>query len=224
MPEPVCELLGVGKAYRGGFVVEGVELAVVAGEMVAITGRSGSGKSTLLNIMGLLESPDRGEVRLFGRPAPRVGSSGATRLLRSRIGYLFQNYALIDDDTVDRNLQLAQAYVSASRRQHTESRQGALAAVGLPGFGPRKVYELSGGEQQRVAIARLMLKPCDLILADEPTGSLDQANADAVVEMLRDLNDRGRTVVIVSHDQEVAAACDRKFALPDPVRKVARLP
>ena len=223
MPVPVCELSGVGKAYRGRLVVEGITLAVVAGEMVAITGRSGSGKSTLLNIMGLLESPDRGELRLFGEPAPGVGSSRATRLLRSRLGYLFQNYALIDDETVDGNLQLAQTYVSATRRQRRESREAALAAVGLPGFGRRKVYELSGGEQQRVAIARLMLKPCDLILADEPTGSLDPANAAAVVDMLRDLNARGRTVVIVSHDQRVAAACDRVFALPDPARE-AQLP
>jgi putative ABC transport system ATP-binding protein len=142
---------------------------------------------------------------------------------RSRLGYLFQNYALIDDETVDGNLQLAQTYVSATRRQRRESREAALAAVGLPGFGRRKVYELSGGEQQRVAIARLMLKPCDLILADEPTGSLDPANAAAVVDMLRDLNARGRTVVIVSHDQRVAAACDRVFALPDPARE-AQLP
>jgi putative ABC transport system ATP-binding protein len=213
---PSCELTDVGKAYRGRFVVSGVNLSVAPGEMVALTGRSGSGKSTLLNIIGLLEGPDRGELRLFGERAPRVGSSASTRMLRSRLGYLFQNYALIDDDTVDSNLQIAQAYVRGSRTRKGADRAEALASVGLPGFGRRRVYELSGGEQQRVAIARLMLKPCDLVLADEPTGSLDQSNAAAVMAMLRDLNTRGRAIVIASHDERISAACDRIFRLPDP--------
>lgn len=215
MAAPVCELRDVGKAYRGRFVIDGITLDVAAAEMIAVTGRSGSGKSTLLNIVGLLESPDCGDLHLFGERAPAIGSSGATRLLRSRLGYLFQNYALIDDDTVDANLELAQMYVSGSRRAHRDAREAALATVGLPHLGRRKVYELSGGEQQRVAIARLILKPCELILADEPTGSLDAATGGAILRMLRDFTAQGRTVVIVSHDQHVVAACDRVFPLPD---------
>jgi putative ABC transport system ATP-binding protein len=214
MAGPVCELTGVGKDYRGRAVVECITLAVADGEMLAITGRSGSGKSTLLNIIGLLETPDRGDLRLFGEKAPAVGSSRATKLLRTRLGYLFQNYALIDEDTVEANLQLAQAYSSAGRSQRRGEREGALTAVGLPGYGKRKVFELSGGEQQRVALARLMLKPCDLILADEPTGSLDPANASVVMGALRAMSVQGRAVLIVSHDDRVAAACDRAFALP----------
>ncbi len=215
MPANMCELVDVGKAYRGRPVVEGITLSVAGGEMLAITGRSGSGKSTLLNVIGLLEAPDRGELRLFGERAPAVGSARATALLRSRLGYLFQNYALIDEDTVDGNLALAQTYDSLGRARRRSARDAALAAVGLPGYGRRRVFELSGGEQQRVALARLMLKRCDLVLADEPTGSLDAQNADAVMAMLRDLCARGKAVVIVSHDERVAMASDRTFALPD---------
>lgn len=216
MQASVCELNNLGKAYHGRFVVEGITLTIAPGEMVAITGRSGSGKSTVLNMIGLIESPDRGELRLFGERAPAVGSSTAMRLLRSRLGYLFQNYALIDDETVDGNLDLAQTYVSGKRAARRQARDAALAAVGLAGRGRTRVYELSGGEQQRVAVARLMLKPCELILADEPTGSLDATNAHAIVDLLRGLNARGHTILIVSHDRGVAEACDRVIALPDP--------
>ncbi len=216
MPVPVCELNNLGKAYHGRFVLEGITLGIAQGEMVAITGRSGSGKSTVLNMIGLIESPDRGELRLFGDRAPAVGSSAAMRLLRSRLGYLFQNYALIDDETVDANLDLAQTYVPGNRAARRQARDAALTAVGLGGRGKTRVYELSGGEQQRVAVARLMLKPCEFILADEPTGSLDPANANAIVDLLRGLNAKGRTVLIVSHDRGVAAACDRVIELPDP--------
>ncbi len=214
MQESVCELAGVSKSYGGRPVLRDVSLTIAAGEMVAVTGRSGSGKSTLLNVVGLLEKADSGEVRLFGEWA-KVGSRGATRLLRDRLGYLFQNFALIDGDTVDNNLKIAQAYGGGSRTALEGNRAQALQAVGLPGVGSRKVYELSGGEQQRVAIARLMLKPCDLVLADEPTGSLDAANASLVIELLRELNRRGKSVLVVTHDGGVAAACHRTIDLPD---------
>ena len=216
MTDKVCELLGVGKSYGGHTVLSGIDLAVMKGEMVAITGKSGSGKSTLLNIIGLLESADHGDLRLFGEPGPRVRSAKATRMLRSRLGYLFQNFALIDGESVDSNLRIAQAYTKRSRSGRQEARRSALRAVGLPNSGGQKVYQLSGGEQQRVAIARLMLKPCDLVLADEPTGSLDATNADSVLAMLRDLNAGGKTMIIVTHDDRVAAECDRVMALPDP--------
>ena len=216
MSDPVCELIGVGKSFDGRAVIRELDLVVEPGEMLAITGPSGSGKSTLLNMIGLLEKADRGEVRLFGERGLRVGSRKATRILRYRLGYLFQNFALVDGDSVDANLQIAQAYAKGSREARKEARAAALQAVGLANTGGQKVYQLSGGEQQRVAIARLMLKPCDLILADEPTGSLDAANADAVVQMLRDLNARGKTMVVVTHDDRVAAMCQRTITLPDP--------
>ena len=216
MTDKVCELLGVGKSYGGHTVLSGIDLAVMKGEMVAITGKSGSGKSTLLNIIGLLESADHGDLRLFGEPGPRVRSAKATRMLRFRLGYLFQNFALVDGESVDYNLRIAQAYTKGLRSGREEARRSALRAVGLPNSGGQKVYQLSGGEQQRVAIARLMLKPCDLVLADEPTGSLDVTTADVVLAMLRELNAGGKTMVIVTHDDRVAAECDRVIALPDP--------
>jgi putative ABC transport system ATP-binding protein len=216
MTDHVCELVGVGKSYGGHTVISGLDLAVMKGEMVAITGKSGSGKSTLLNIIGLLETADHGDVRLFGEPSPRVRSAKATRMLRFRLGYLFQNFALIDGESIDNNLRIAQAYTKGSRSGRHAARESALRAVGLSNSGGQKVYKLSGGEQQRVAIARLMLKPCDLVLADEPTGSLDTTNADLVLAMLRDLNAGGKTMIIVTHDDRVAAECDRVVVLPDP--------
>jgi putative ABC transport system ATP-binding protein len=214
--DPVCELVSVGKSYGGHAVISDIDLAVMQGEMVAITGKSGSGKSTLLNIIGLLETADHGGLRLFGEPSPRVRSAKATRMLRFRLGYLFQNFALIDGESVDNNLRIAQAYTKRTRSGRQEARESALRAVGLSNSGGRKVYQLSGGEQQRVAIARLMLKPCDLVLADEPTGSLDASNADSVLEMLRELNAGGKTMIIVTHDDRVAGECDRVIDLPDP--------
>jgi putative ABC transport system ATP-binding protein len=214
--DPICKLVSVGKSYGGHAVISDIDLAVMQGEMLAITGKSGSGKSTLLNIIGLLETADHGELRLFGEPGPRVRSAKATRMLRFRLGYLFQNFALIDGESVDNNLRIAQAYTKRSRSGLQEARESALQAVGLPNSGGQNVYQLSGGEQQRVAIARLMLKPCDLVLADEPTGSLDATNADSVLAMLRELNAGGKTMIIVTHDDRVAAECDRVIDLPDP--------
>lgn len=212
----VCELAGVGKSYDGHAVLNGIDLDVRKGEMLAITGKSGSGKSTLLNIIGLLESADHGEARLFGERSPRVSSASATRMLRFRLGYLFQNFALIDGESVEYNLRIAQAYTKGSRSGRGAARRSALRAVGLSTSADRqKVYQLSGGEQQRVAIARLMLKPCELILADEPTGSLDATTGNLILAMLRELNAGGKTMIIVTHDDRVAALCDRVMTLPD---------
>ena len=125
MSDPVCELIGVGKSFDGRAVIRDLDLVVEPGEMVAITGPSGSGKSTLLNMIGLLEKADKGEVRLFGERGLRVGSREATRLLRYRLGYLFQNFALVDSDSVDANLQIAQAYAKGSRDDRSEARAAA---------------------------------------------------------------------------------------------------
>lgn len=204
----------MSKSYGEHQILRDVDLAVAKGEMVGIRGRSGSGKSTLLNIIGLLEPFDSGEMRLFGEPSPPVGSRAARGLLRYRLGYLFQNFALIDGESVDYNLRVAQFYARTRRSDRRALRGDALSSVGLPSVGQRMVYGLSGGEQQRIAIARLMLKPCDLILADEPTGSLDRGNRDAVLAFLHGLNAAGKTVIIVSHDDEVIDACQRVVELP----------
>lgn len=191
--------------------------------MVAITGASGSGKSTVLNIIGLLEAPDRGEIRILGNKAPAPRTRAANRYLRHHLGYLFQNFALIDNASVKENLEIALTY-SAQRMSKKQRIANALAHVGLSGAADRKIYSLSGGEQQRVAVARLLLKPCDIVLADEPTGSLDAENRDLVLRLLRDMNEAGRTVIIATHDEAVVSACSRVVSLDGAVRSMKQMP
>lgn len=206
------ELLAVHKQYGGQRVLDDFDLQVKAGEMLALTGPSGTGKSTVLNMIGLLDSPDAGEVRVMGGKAPRPRSRAANRLRRLHLGYLFQNFALIDNESVAHNLEIA-LIGSTSRTSKTRSIAAALDQVGLPGSENRKVFSLSGGEQQRVAVARLLLKPCDIILADEPTGSLDDDNRDIVIGLLRGLNEAGKTVILATHDDDVASSCTSTVSL-----------
>lgn len=181
--------------------------------MVAITGKSGSGKTTILNIIGILEKPDSGIVRIFGKENPRLGSIQTNKLLRTKIAYLFQNFALIDDSTVDENLEVPLIYSKGSKKEKEKNKKQVLEQVGLQVPLKQKIHELSGGEQQRVAIARILLKQCDLILADEPTGSLDIVNRNEIMQILKQLNQNGKTIVIVTHDPYVADACDRVISL-----------
>ena len=208
-----CELINVSKSYGDHVVLDNMSIAVGEGEMVAITGKSGSGKTTILNIMGLLEKQDSGVVKLFDEKSPRIGSVGANKLLRTRLSYLFQNCALIDEATVDYNLEIPLIYAKKTRREKQELKMDALKKVGLNISLKQKIYELSGGEQQRVAIARILLKSCDLILADEPTGSLDSENRSEIMRILKELNHAGKTIIVVTHDRYVAEACDRTINL-----------
>ncbi|MFV2010465.1 MULTISPECIES: ATP-binding cassette domain-containing protein [unclassified Micromonospora] len=207
-----CELLGVSKQYGGRDILVSFDLQIKAGEMIAITGPSGTGKSTVLNMFGLLDVPDSGEVRILGGKAPRPSTRAANRLRRRHLGYLFQNFALIDNESVGHNLDLALTYSDGgiSKRQRIAD---ALMQVDLPGSEHRKIYSLSGGEQQRVAVARLLLKPCDIVLADEPTGSLDADNRDFVLGLLRRINKAGKTVVLATHDDIVARSCSHVITI-----------
>jgi len=209
----ICELVNISKSYGDHVVLDNMNMAVCEGEMVAITGKSGSGKTTILNIMGLLEKQDSGGVKLFDEKSPRVGSVRANKLLRTRLSYLFQNCALIDEATVDYNLEIPLIYAKKTRWEKQELKMDALEKVGLNISLKQKIYELSGGEQQRVAIARILLKSCDLILADEPTGSLDSDNRSEIMRILKELNHAGKTIIVVTHDQYVAEACDRTINL-----------
>lgn len=215
MTNVVCEVIGLRKSFSGRVVIAGLNMTVRRGDIVSVTGPSGSGKSTLLNCLGMLERADEGQLVLFGEPAPRPAGPAAMRLLRTKIAYLFQNFALIDNDTVEGNLRLALTYTA-----HRSSRKDGLVSetlsrVGLPpNIRRQKVYELSGGEQQRVAIARVLLKPCELVLADEPTGSLDRENAAAVIALMRSLvEEEGKTLIVVTHDEEVARLATRRVEL-----------
>lgn len=199
--ENVISIQGLEKNFGKKTVFSGFSLEIPEGSFTVISGASGSGKSTLLNIIGLLEKKSKGETVHFGQKNIKPFSTKATNLLKDKIGYLFQNYALVDNATVEYNLKLAMEGHDTSKENNRVKE--VLEAVGLAGFEKKKVYQCSGGEQQRVAIARLMLKPCELILADEPTGSLDHENKMKVVDLLKGFQRAGKTVVLVTHDEDL---------------------
>jgi putative ABC transport system ATP-binding protein len=209
----IIKLQDVNKSYGNKKVLVNLSLSISEGEFVAIIGDSGKGKSTLLNIIGLLENIDGGNLLIDGEENIKVNSTKAMKVIREKISYLFQNFALVDEDTVNYNLNLALKYIKISKYDKEEKIKNALIDVGLQGYGKRKIYELSGGEQQRVSIARTMLKPSKIVLADEPTGSLDEGNAKVVLKLLRSLNKNGKTVVIVTHDKKLSTQCDRIISL-----------
>ncbi|MBO2529294.1 MAG: lipoprotein ABC transporter ATP-binding protein [Thermobifida sp.] len=182
-----------------------LNLTVPAGRMLALVGASGSGKTTLLNCIGLLERPSRGHILFDNTDLTRLGPGGRRRFRRDKLGYLFQDYALIDNATVKANLDVAR------RRGTRPDYARILERVGLAGRENEKVHYLSGGEQQRVALARLMVKQPTLVLADEPTGALDSANSAMVVNVLREMSEQGCAVVIATHNDGVRDACDLVF-------------
>lgn len=187
-----------------------VNLEVVAGEMLALRGASGSGKSTLLNCIGMLDDLDSGVIRIDGADAAKLSGRAVRKLRRESVGYLFQDYALVDDATVAQNLDAAaRPRLLQRRRPFAET----LESVGLGGRERSKVYELSGGEQQRVALARLLVRPTRLVLADEPTAALDEANAAVVMTLLRHLAESGCAVVIATHQDATASLCEREVGV-----------
>ena len=209
----IIKLSNVTKSYGSKQVLENFNMEVFPGEFVAITGTSGSGKSTLLNILGLLEPIDSGSYRILDTENPRNDSKESVQLLRSKISYLFQNFALVNERSVSYNLEIALRFVRVSKARKKEMIRQALHQVGLAGFENKKVFELSGGEQQRAALARIILKPSEIILADEPTGSLDLGNRDKVMEILAQLNQEGKTVIVVTHDPNVERCAKRVIRL-----------
>lgn len=208
------EVLNVSKRFGSREVLRNVSFKIPSGGSLAIIGKSGSGKSTLLNIIGLLESADSGTVTLAGNPAPGVKSRQAMLLRRNTINYLFQSFALIPSQTVMQNILLGMEYVKAPIEQKKKDIRETLERLSIGHLAEQKVATLSGGEQQRVALARCLLKPGDLILADEPTGSLDKELAmKSMSEMLQLHREYGKTLIIVTHDPDVARLCDYIFDL-----------
>ncbi|MGL4106747.1 ABC transporter ATP-binding protein [Clostridium sp. LP20] len=209
----MIKLENINKSYGDNKILTNFSLSINDGEFVAITGESGKGKSTILNILGLLEDINSGKLVIDGMENIKANSSKANKVIREKISYLFQNFALVDEETVKYNLNLALKYVKISKKEKVDRIKSALKSVGLCGYEERKIYELSGGEQQRVAIARAILKPSKIVLADEPTGSLDQSNVRLILELLKELNKGGKTIIIVTHDKDVSNACDRIITL-----------
>ena len=184
-------------------------ISIPENSLVAITGKSGSGKSTILNMIGLLESIDSGSIKINGNNIPNINSSKATMLRRKTINYLFQSYALISDITVWDNLMIAMEFLDLSKKEKNDEIDKVLRDLDIFILKNKKVNTLSGGEQQRVALARCILKPGNLILADEPTGSLDPKMAEIVFELIKYLRDKyNKTVIIVTHDILLANKAD----------------
>ena len=204
------ELNDISKSYGNRKIIDKLSFFIEEKEIVAIVGKSGSGKSTILNIIGLLETYDGGEILLKEKRLPDLNSKQATLLRRNEINYLFQTNALISEKTVRENLMLAMEYVDIKDEEKFEKISEVLDRLDILDIIDQKANTVSGGEAQRVALARCILKPGDLILADEPTGSLDPKMSDEVFSLLLSLrNNYNKTILIVTHDMDMAKKCDR---------------
>jgi len=218
MPEEVYELRDIWKVYGTGSssvaALRGVTLTVYSEEFVAVMGPSGSGKTTLLMVLGLMTSPTRGTARLLGSDVTKIRDIEATRLRRDTVGFIFQTFNLVPWLTAVENVELALA-IGGRRGDRRRRALELLEQVGLRERAHHRPGELSGGEQQRVAIARALANDPRIVLADEPTGNLDSRSGGQVVQMLADLSRQGRTVIMVTHDREMASRADRVILLRD---------
>ena len=197
----------ISKSYYQHNVFHDFNLEIDEGEFIIISGKSGSGKSTLCNIIGLLDKPDQGKVFIKDQEIDYKDSKIA-KLLSKNISYLFQNFALIDNKTVGYNLELV--YPSKKERKNNRKLiEEKLSEVGMEGTYDKYIYECSGGQQQRVAIARLLLKQGDIIICDEPTGSLDEENKMLVMNLICDLHKKGKTIIMVTHDKTLYSYAKR---------------
>jgi putative ABC transport system ATP-binding protein len=215
----LIRLDGIRRVYRAGEeetrALDGVDLAVAPGEYVAIAGPSGCGKSTLLSILGLLDSPSDGAYRLDGRPVSALGAAERARIRNRDIGFVFQAFNLVGDLTALQNVELPLTYRRLPAAERRERARAALARVGMADRMDRFPSELSGGQQQRVAVARAIAGGPRLLLADEPTGNLDSANGEAVMELLGQLHAEGTTLCLVTHDPRYAGHARRTVHLLD---------
>lgn len=209
----MIKIENLSKSFGRRTLWSGVNLDIERGQTLAFVGPSGSGKSTLLNCLGLLEAPSAGGIVYEGKDITRFGRRSTRRFRRDVLGYLFQNYALIENATVADNLRVAIKPGRGSSKRPGAAIDEALQRVGLAGRGKEKIHVLSGGEQQRVALARLMVKQPELILADEPTGALDHANTVMVVDILQEMSKAGCAVVIATHNDYVRDRCDSVFTV-----------
>ncbi|WP_257002046.1 ABC transporter ATP-binding protein [Streptomyces sp. WZ.A104] len=212
---PVISLAGVVKSYGDLTVLHGVDLHVERGELAAIVGPSGSGKSTLLNLIGTLDRATSGTVRVAGRDVGALNDQQLSALRARHLGFIFQQYHLAPGRSALDNVADGMLYAGLPQSERRKRAASALERVGLGHRAGHRPCELSGGEKQRVAVARAVVGEPDLILADEPTGALDTKSGEAVMGILRDLNADGATIVIITHDQAIAASLPRQVRVRD---------
>lgn len=214
----MINLNNLTKTFGTNTILKDLSLDVEAGQFVVIYGQSGGGKSTLLNIIGLIDTEYTGSVKILDTENPKLNSKQTQNLLRNHISYLFQNYGLIDNETVIQNLDIV-FKKKLSKKDKNELASVALQRVGLnDGYLNRKVFTLSGGEQQRVALAKVIIKDSDIIICDEPTGSLDDENKFNIIDILKTMSDK--TIIIVSHDTELFDYADIVYKLEDKSLKI----
>ncbi|MCU5516002.1 MULTISPECIES: ABC transporter ATP-binding protein [Bacillus] len=197
------------------FALNGINLTINKGEIIAIMGRSGSGKSTLLNVIGLIDMPNEGEYTLNEKTLTEIRANQVHKTRNEMIGFVFQYFALLKEHTVLDNVALPLTYRKLKQRERENKAKFYLEKVGLKEQMYKTPDELSGGQQQRVAIARALVGEPELILADEPTGNLDRKTGEEIMNLLLQLNEEGRTIIIVTHDIEVANKCNRIIELVD---------
>lgn len=207
----VIRLEGICKEYKNKVIFSDFNMEVEKGEFLTVSGKSGAGKTTLLNIIGLLEKPDRGTVSILGHKNPNLNKRDGRLLVRDHIGYLFQNFALIENYTAKQNIDLV---CKIKRLRFSDSSvQNILAKLGISDLMDKKIFRLSGGEQQRIVLARLSIKKPDILLADEPTTSLDPENAEMVMRCVSDLNKDGTTVILVTHNPDIVKLSQKSIQI-----------
>ncbi|MCD4546260.1 ATP-binding cassette domain-containing protein, partial [Burkholderia pseudomallei] len=219
MTGPLLQLTRVTRRFPAGekdvVVLDDVSLSIDAGEIVAIVGASGSGKSTLMNILGCLDHPSSGSYTVGGRETSELESDELARLRREHFGFIFQRYHLLPHLCAAENVEMPAVYAGSAQAQRRERALALLARLGLSDRASHRPSQLSGGQQQRVSIARALMNGGEVILADEPTGALDSKSGRDVIRVLRELNALGHTVIIVTHDEQVAAHARRIIEISD---------
>ena len=217
----LIQLTGIEKTFAGNHgalpvnVLRGIDLEIDSGEMIAIKGASGAGKSTLLHILGCLDKPTKGSYLLNWQDIAQASLGRLSQIRNRTFGFVMQHFALIEEDSVLQNVEVPLLFAGVRHSKMDQMAKEQLNRLGISHLERKRVSKLSGGEKQRVAIARALINNPQMILADEPTGALDRKNSEMVLDIFRDLNQKGKTIVIVTHEDFVAEACDRIITISD---------